>query len=282
MSFNNYFNFNRFSNLLKQDLLINKTKYLLTVLGLGLVTYLLSYWFLSGNKATLAAYPEQINYIYLTCFTFYMMAVGIFVGTAFPDLTDKIKTGNYLLSPGSIFEKFLVQFLLRMWFFIPIALGLFWIVIRLAKASLIPDSEVLYGDQSQSFDPLLIPYFEFRLMVTTGGINKLWGTSEILILIFGFFSYGAYLFAGSTYFKRFALIKTVVVSGILLVVSTSFSVMLSHIFYPMQTHGYAIQLKDFAVTEYINSTEFFILSLSLLSWIFFLGIAYFKLKEREA
>ena len=279
MSFNNYFNFNRFSNLLKQDLLINKTKYLLTILGLGLVTYLLSYWFLSGNKATLIRYPQQINTYYLMCFTFYMMAVGVFIGTAFPDLADKIKVSNYLLCPGSVLEKFLVQFLIRMGLFIPIALVMFWIVIRLAKASLLPDTEVFDGNLP--FNPSLIPYFEFRLLVTRR-IDELWKTSEILIMIFGFFSYGAYLFAGSTYFKRFALIKTVVVSGILLVVSTSFSVMLSHIFYPKQTHGYAIQLKDFAVTEYINSTEFFILSLSLLSWIFFLGIAYFKLKEKEA
>ena len=65
---------------------------------------------------------------------FYMMAVGVIVGTAFPDLTDKIKTSNYLLNPGSTFEKLMVQFLLRIGLFVPIALGIFWIAIRLAKA----------------------------------------------------------------------------------------------------------------------------------------------------
>lgn len=282
MSFNNYFNLKRFGCLLKQDLLINKTKYLLTILGLGLVTYLLSYWFLSSCKATLVAYPGQINTYYLMCFTFYMMAVGVFVGTAFPDFADKLKTGNYLLSPGSVFEKFLLQFLLRIGFFIPIALVVFWIVIRLAKASLIPESDVFYGNQLQFFNPSLLPYFEFRLMVTRGGIDKLWNTSEILIMIFGFFSYGAYLFAGATYFNRYALIKTVVISVILFFTCILFSMILSHIFYPQETQGFDLQLQIFNVTQNLDSVRFSLLSISLLSWIFFLTIAYFKLKEKEA
>lgn len=281
MSFNNHFNFRRFSSLLKQDLLINKTKYLLTILGLGLVTYLLSYWFLVGSKATFVMYPGQINYCYFTCFVFYMMAVGVFVGTAFPDLADKIKAGNYLLLPGSTFEKFLVQFLFRIGFFIPIALGVFWIAIRLAKASLLPDNEVFYGNQSQFFNPSLLPYFEFRLLVTRSE-GELWEFWQILFLIFGFFSYGAYLFAGTSYFKRYALIKTVVISVILFFTCILFSMLLSHIFYPQETRGFDLQLETFNVTENLDSVKFSLLSLSLLSWIFFLIIAYFKLKEKEA
>jgi hypothetical protein len=279
MPFNNYFNLNRFSCLLKQDLLINKTKYLLTILGLGLITYLLSYWFLNSHKATLVRFHERVNGYYMACFVFYMMAVGVVVGTAFPDLTDKIKASNYLLSPGSVFEKFLVQFLLRMVLFIPVALGIFWIVIRLAKASLLPDPEVFY--ENQFFDPSLIPYFEFRLLVINT-VNKLISTWQIFFMVFGFLSYGAYLFAGATYFKRYALVKTVIVSAILYGICILFSVLLSHVFYPKETHGFGPYLHTFRVTEHLNSTEFFLLFLSLPSWIFFLVIAYFKLKEKEA
>ena len=279
MSFNNYFNFNRFICLLKQDLLINKTKYLLTILGLGLITYLLSYWFLNSHKATLVRFHERVNDYYMVCFAFYMMAVGVVVGTAFPDLTDKIKMSNYLLSPGSAFEKFLVQFLVRLSLFIPIALGIFWIVIRLAKASLTPDPEVFY--RNQFFDPSLIPYFEFRLLVTNR-VGELINTWQIFFMVFGFLSYGAYLFAGATYFKRYALIKTVLISGILYCICILFSMILSHVFYPQETHGFGLYMQTFSVTEHLVSTQFFMLSLSLLSWIFFLAIAYFKLKEKEA
>lgn len=273
MPFNNYFNLKRFSRLFQQDLLINKTKYLLSLVGLGFVTYLLSYWFLDSNKNDLILNKHSINEYYMTCFVFYMVAVGVVIGTAFPDLADKIKTSNYLLNPGSTLEKVMLQFILRIGLFVPIGLGIFWLAIRLVKASLIIDESGL--------DPSVIPFFEFRFLVTNG-IDKLWELWQILFLIFGFFSYGVYLFAGAAHFKGYALIKTVIVSVVVLVVSILFSMMLSHIFYPMETHGFDIQLKNFAVTENLDSTKFFILYLSLPSWLFFLCITYFKLKEKEA
>ncbi len=277
MPFNNYFNLNRFARLLKQDLLINKTKYFLGILGLGLITYLLCYLFLGGCKESMIRYENSIYNYYMTCFVFYMMAVGVVVGTAFPDLTNKIKTANYLLSPGSTLEKFLVQFLLRMGLFIPITLGIFWIAIRLAKASLIPEAL----SKTVFFDPSVVPYFEFRLLITRS-TDEMWSIPEILIMVFGFFSCGAYLFAGATYFKRYALVKTVIVSVVVWLISFLFMVLLSHIFYPQNLGHFKIQLYPFRITEHLDSISLFFLSLSLLSWIFFLSIAYFKLKEKEA
>jgi len=273
MPFNNYFNVKRFVRLLKQDLLINRTKYFLTLIGLGLITYLLCYWFLNAAKDSMIKYENSIYNNYMVCFVFFMMAVGVIVGTAFPDLTDKIKTSNYLLSPGSTFEKFLVQFLLRMGVFIPIALGIFWISIRLAKASLV------LGDSG--LDPALIPYFEFRLLVTRV-VGHLWDTWEILFMIFGFFSYGTYLFAGTTYFKRYALVKTVIISAVVLGSSILFMMLLSHIFYPQETHGFNIQFQPIQVTENLDSFKIAALGLTFFSWMFFLAMAYFKLKEKEA
>lgn len=278
MSFNNHFNFRRFSNLLRQDLLFNKTKYLFTILGLGLVGYFLSCWFLSSHKTTLVRFHDQINVYYLTCFTFYMMGAGVFIGTAFPDLTDKIKTANYLLLPGSVMEKFLVQFFTRIVLFLPVALGIFWIVIRLAKASLISDPEIIYNNQF--FDPSDLADFKFRLLVTREG--ALWSTLEILVFIFGFFSYGAFLFAGTTYFKKYPLVKTVVFSFIMMGSYFLLAVFLSYVFYPDETNGFRIHLLRLQITESIGSTEFFLLLVAMFSWIFFLLFAYFKLKEREA
>lgn len=272
MPFNNHFNVKRFSCLLKQDLLINKTKYLLTLVGLGLVAYLLLYMFLNGSKDSMVRHDYSVNQNYTICFAFFMMAVGVVVGTAFPDLSDKIKTSNYLLAPGSAFEKVMLQFLVRIGLFVPIALFVFWVAIRLAKASLVPGESGL--------DPALIPYFEFRFLVTRSD-GEIWDIWQIVFMIFGFFSYGIYLFAGATYFKRYALVKTVIASVVIFLISMSFSVMLSHIFYPQETDGFKIKLKDYAVTEHLDSTMIFILYLSLSSWLFFLAIAYFKLKEKE-
>lgn len=271
MPLNNYFNLKRFALLLKQDLLINRTKYLLGILGLGLITYLLTYWFLTGSKDNMIIDESNIYGTYGICFAIYMMAVGVIIGTAFPDLTNKIKTSNYLLNPGSTLEKVMLQFLIRIGFFVPIALVIFWIIIRLAKASLLPGESEL--------DPAVIPYFEFRLLITE--FNRIWETWQIVFLIFGLFSYGIYLFAGATYFKRYAIVKTVILSAIVLLTSISFSVVLSHIFYPKETNGFNIELETFRVTEHLDSDHLCAVILALLSWIFFLAIAYFKLKEKE-
>lgn len=276
MQTNNYFNFNRVTLLLKQDLLINRTKYGLTILGLGLITYLLSYLFIYSNRESLMHNANIIISYYMVCFVFYMMAIGVVVGTAFPDLTDKIKTSNFLLIPASTFEKFLAQFLLRMGFFIPVALGIFWIAIRLAKASLIP--EIIY--ENQLFDPTKFPYFEFRLLVVSAN-HQLLDTWIILTMIFGFFSYFTYLFAGTTYFKRYALVKTVIISVVLFFSCILFSMILSNIFYS-QTNFFDLQLQTIQVIENLDSLKIAFIGLSLFSWVFFLAIAYFKLKEKEA
>ena len=205
MLLNNYFHLNRFARLLKQDLLINRTKYLLAIIGFVLVSYLIFYWYLNAKKHLLTVYSENITDLYAICFSFYLVAVAVVVGTAFPDLSDKIKKSNYLLNPGSTLEKFLVQFLIRIGFFVPIALMVFWLAIRLAKASLSP--ELLYDNTY--FDPLKVPYFEFRQLIATAA-GKLIKTWYIVTMIFGSFSYGVYLFAGTTFFKRYALVKTVI------------------------------------------------------------------------
>jgi len=277
MPFNNYFNLNRFARLFKQDLLINKTKYFLAIIGLGLITYLLTYWFLDGTKSSMIKNERMAYSIYGVCFAIYMIVVGVVVGTAFPDLSDKIKTSNYLLNPGSTLEKVMLQFLVRIGLFVPIAFAVFWIAIRLAKASLVPEAL----SKTVFFDPSVVPYFEYRFLIanTHQKMSDIW---HVIFLIFEFFSYGIYLFAGATYFKRYALVKSVIVSIVVWLIAMSFSVTLSHIFYPQETQGFDTKFIEFAVVEQISSLDLFFLVLSLLSWMFFLAIAYFKLKEKEA
>lgn len=279
MPFNNHFKIKRFSRLLQQDLLVNKTKYGLTILGLGLITYILGYMFLKSSMVSMIKHDYAVFQNYTICFAFFMMSVGVIIGMAFPDLSDKIKRSNYLLTPGSTFEKVALQFLIRIVLFVPIALGVFWIGIRLAKASLMP-KRVNLDYVEQLMDPALIPYFDYVMLITkTNG--KIWDTWQILFVFFGLFSYGVYLFAGATYFKRYALVKTVIASVVILFASIAFSVLLSHIFYPQETHGFNSKLNEFVVTEHLSSSELFMVSLSLFSWLFFLAMAYFKLKEKE-
>ncbi len=278
MKFNNYLNINRFRLLFRQDWLINKKKYGLTLIGLGLTTYLLLFWKLSTSKVLILRDEFQIYSIYRELFYYYMIPVGIVVGMAFPDLTEKIKTTNYLLNPASCFEKFLLQFVIRILLFVPIALGIFWIAMQLAKASLTPEMVIL--NTEKLFDPSVVPYFEFHDIITFYHQNS--DNSKWIVMTFFFYlSYGTYLFAGTTYFKKNALIKTVIASAVLFLISISFSMLLSHLFYPKETIGFDIQLPEFIVIANITNVDFYMSILVLFSWLFFLPFAYFNLKERE-
>lgn len=229
--------------------------------------------FLNSSKESMIKHDYSVFQNYTICFVVFMINVGAIIGGAFPDLSDKIKKSNYLLNPGSTLEKLAVQFLIRIGIFVPIALTIFWITIRLAKASLVPD-------ETGVFDPAVIPYFDYVFLITKSN-HKIWDTWQTVFVIFGLFSYGMYLFAGATYFKGYALIKTVITSVVLLFASITFSVVLSHIFYPQETKGFNSKLNEFAVTDRLDSIELSLVVLSLLSWLFFLAFAYFKLKEKE-
>ena len=58
-------------------------------------------------------------------------------------------------------------------------------------------------------------------------------------------------------------------------------VMFSHIFYPNQTHGFDIALKTYRIAKNLNNAQLFVYLIGGLSWLFFLPLAYFKLKEKE-
>lgn len=264
MKQNKYFSLQRFVRLLKNDLLINQKSYLFTLLGLLIAVYALSFIGLRNSN------PSYIqNALYLPNFIFYLLGIGAIIGTAFPALKNQINTSSYLLAPGSTFEKYMVQFVIRVVIFIALALLIFWIGTHLAKASLIPDPE-------HGFDPSKIPYFHFSGLFQ--GVHML---RDRIVIVVSLFSVASVLFAGSVYFSRFALVKTLIVSGICVFAVVLSFVILSHLFYPAETHGFSVELKTYKVSETLNNVQLAAYLLGCFSWIFFLILAYFKLKEKE-
>ena len=145
MKQNKYFSPKRFANLLQNDWLINQKTYLFTIVGISIAIYALTYFLMFNTK-------NYSSDSYTGLFLFYLMGIGVVIGTAFPALTDQIKTTNYLMAPGSTFEKFMVQFLIRIVLFIPLALIIFWTAVHLAKASLIPDPAIGFDPAKQIQD----------------------------------------------------------------------------------------------------------------------------------
>jgi hypothetical protein len=264
MKQNKYFSPGRFARLFRNDLLINQKTYLFTIIGFAIVIYAIFYFIMRPSYGGLTQTKHYIPLVMI-----YLMAVGVFIGAAFPALTDQIKTTNYLLAPGSTFEKLMVQFVVRIVLFIPLALCLFWISAHLAKASIFPDSRF-------NFNPSSIPDFHFSDLLAPVPLLR-----DKLVIIISIFSVASLLFAGSVYFNRFALVKTLIVTGITIGMVVLAFVLFSHIFYPAETHGFHIELKTYQITENLKNTQLFIYLVGSLSWIFFLVFGYFKLKEKE-
>ncbi len=261
MNKNSFFSPGRFARLFRNDLLINQKTYLFTLAGIGIAIYALLYFSMVTTKhVSLNQYTGFI--------VFYLMGVGVVIGTAFPALTNQTKMSNYLLAPGSTLEKYLVQFIIRIVIFVPIALLIFWISAHLAKASLVPDPKIGFNPEVSITD------FSFE------SLFNLFYYKDIAPTILGIFSMYAFLFAGSVSFNRFALPKTLIFAGGILITMFFSLVLFSHIFYPLENHGFEIKLEPYKVGD-IDSYKVFLYCWACLSWPFFLLFAYFKLKEKE-
>lgn len=264
MKQNKYFSQGRFARLFRNDLLINQKIYLFALVGIGIAIYAFTYLIIRTNGGGFYRHDDYIPLILI-----YLMAIGALIGTAFPALNNQIKTSNYLLAPGSTFEKYMVQFVIRIVLFVPIALVIFWIGVHLAKASMIPNPRF-------NIDPSKIQDFHFSDLFKSVPTLR-----DKIIIVISIFSMASILFAGSVWFNRFALVKTLIVSGITVFVTICSFVLLSHIFYPAETHGFDVHNVSYKIGEELYNTQLAAYLLGGLSWLFFLPLGYFKLKEKE-
>jgi len=128
------------------------------------------------------------------------------------------------------------------------------------------------------FDPAKIADYHFNDL-----FQYLHKFRDRLIIVLSIFSTASVLFAGSVYFKRFALVKTLIVFGFAFGISSLLFIVFSRIFSTGQTSnpGYDVHLHTYEVMKDMNNVELAAYLLGGLSWIFFLALAYFKLKEKE-
>jgi len=78
-----------------------------------------------------------------------------------------------------------------------------------------------------------------------------------------------------------AVLKTVILGAGLFFLIFCFLVIFSHIFYPEITHGFEIYIPEYKISDRFTNMETYIYSIGALSWIFFLPLAYYKLKEKQ-
>lgn len=265
MKQNNYFSLKRFIRLLQNDFLLNRKIYLFSVIGLGIAIYAITYILFINSSNSSFRHQDYIPLLLI-----YLMVVGVFIGTSFPALTDQIKKTNYLLAPGSLFEKYMVQFVTRIVIFIPLALSIFWIGVHLAKTTVI-----LFPIWNTNYSG--IEDYHFFDLFRNQNLRMV----DIMAIFLSIFSMASLLFAGCTYFNRFALVKTLIVTTVTVFTIICSMVLFSHLFYPAETNGFDIRLKTYKIGYDLYNTQLAIYLLGGLSWLFFLPLTYFKLKEKE-
>jgi len=263
METNQFFSLKRFYLLLRNDLLINYKTYLFTLIGACIVGYLV--FFTSMPKHEIGRDFGKNEYF--TSLIFYLLGLGVFVGLSFPEMNNKIKASKYLLIPSSIFEKFLAQFVLRIiGGFILITL-LFWSDAYLARWTILSIYKFIEPSN------IKLPQFSFFYQGSDTYLK--------VALTFCIFSLATYLFSIRLFFKKNALVKTLISFGLLAYLIVCFHVILSHIFYP-ETVGFDVNLKNYDLPFlHINNVEFWMSSIMILSGFFLLFLGYFKLKEKQ-
>jgi len=260
MNTNKFFNAKRFWHLFRNDLMINHKRYLFVVLGIAIALFLYFVWDMNQD----IKYDFKLNQ-YRDPLVFLIMGMGAIIGMAFPDLSEKKNTCNYLLLPGSIFEKYLIQFLIYFVLFAPLAFSIFWIDTRLARFT------VLH---------LNLNHIAKIELLSFTSLYQYQSTLDIVMMCMAVFSMGVFLFVSRLFFKRFALVKSLILAVGLFYTLYAVMLLLSHIFYP-EYPSYEIYVNDFDLIKDLTCNQLFVYGMAGLSWLFLLPIGYHKLKERQ-
>ena len=259
---NKYFSPKRFCRLLSAYVLLNYKRYLFTFVGAAIGMYLILLLNMTNT------YREFGASNYVGMFMLGVLALGAFIGNAFPEWNDKIKTGNYLLLPASTFEKLLSQFLIYIVFGTFCFFLLFWIDAHLAQWTAL-------GMESAQERGVVIHDFQFSMLYSQ--IDEL--RMQLLITMF-IITNGLFLFTARLFFKRFALVKSIITGAVIFYLCMCCFVLFSHIFYP-ETTGFNIELPNYEVIGDVHNFEIFFFVLAYSLWAFLLPLAYYKLKEKQ-
>lgn len=264
MNSNSFFSFSRFLHLMQNDFLLNYKKYLFTVVGALIVGYIILYMQMPTREFSPDFNVWNYSQIFLMC----LLGLGAFIGMSFPAFSSKTSSMSYLLLPSSNFEKFMSQFLIRIVFGTGLFFIIFWIDARLARTTALA---VL----SQFEHIPTIKPFEFSNIFYN--IDPL---IERAALICCMVSIGTYIYSVRLFFKKLALVKTVISMTVAVVFIILLFIALSHVFYP-GNYGWEVKLNTYEIYKHYGNWDIWIFSIFLLSWIFFLPLGYFKLKEKQ-
>ena len=281
MNSNKFFSFSRFYQLLRNDILLNYKKYLLTIVGAFILGFILIFLNMPNQ---VSPYPNgkfdatSYSNLFITC----LFGLGAFVGSAFSELSSKVKISNFLLVPASTFEKFLSQFTIRFIAGTIILLVLFWIDTHLARIAALSRIEGIDGHLAgpEKYDYIEKFHYSMLLIKSRYPVVTNWRLFEGIGYILTLYSAGMFLFSVKIFFRKLGLIKTGIslIAVVYLIMITMMC--FSHLFYP-ETKGFDIANIDYKLSNGYGNSEIFFYSIAYIAPLFLLPLGYFKLKEKQ-
>jgi len=262
-----FFSLSRFALLMHNDILLNYKKYLLTIAGAFILGYIILFIQMPIREIDSNFKATQ----YIPIFTVCLFGLGAFIGMSFPALNSKTDTITYLLMPASAFEKFMSQFLIRIVAGTILFFLIFWIDAHLAKTT------ALFVLRKFEHIPQ-IASFEFAIIYRSIYMNN--NSLMMFGIIFMLVSTGIYIFSVRMFFKKMPVVKIVISIVSLFIIAFLLMVLLSHIFYP-ETVGMRLTIPERKVVLNHSNVEIWLCSIFYCSWLFFLALGYFKLKEKQ-
>ena len=282
MNSNKFFSFSRFYLLLRNDILLNRQKYLLIVTAAFVVGFVFLYMQMPKIE-----YLENKNWVfnggrYLVGFTFCLFGLGIFITTAFSELSDKVKTSNYLLIPASTFEKFMSHFLIKIVIGTAIFLFVFWVDAHLARTVALSQIQGPNHEPASANVSKYIAEFHYSMFLIKDQYPTVthWKLAEGLAMIMGIFSIGLYLFSSKLFFKKKGSVKSTIllIVGINVVISSSIFLLRNSY---TDLSNFIIKNIEYKLQNGYTNIEILKFSIAYFAPLFLIPLGYFKLKEKQ-
>jgi hypothetical protein len=279
---NRYFNSSRFIKLLKYDMALHKKKYVLFALVMFAVLFFASYYLLDNSYKIRAKIITELNFnrklneYQVFCVFCYLCLSILVVSTSFSFFRSKEEASNYLRLPASIFEKFLHEFLIRIVLFNIVFLILFWLSFKLATYAFMA---------YYSYNPVDVNIYRLIDIPNFGILEQFTFYKTVLdrnVVVFSLFSFTTFMLAGASYFKKYALFKTVLAFGGLLVFAYLITLFSYHLFLPNKVNLFKLQVIDRNLSNGYDTALIALSVIGAFSSLFLLPFTYFKLKEKEA
>jgi len=281
MNSNKFFSFNRFYLLLRNDILLNHKKYLITIAGAFVFVFVILFMQMPKIEYIDRQFMAFTGSRYFGAFIMCLFGLGWFIATSFSGLGDKVKTSNYLLIPASTLEKFMSQFIIKVIIGTALFLVIFWVDAHLARTVALNQIEGPNHEPPSANVSKYIAEFDYSFFLvkqTRNNVDTNWRLAEGMAILSFIFSIGMFLFSRNLFYNRNGFGKSRIIS-IVVIFSLVYFMPRSNSITDLNT--YITYNVERTLENGYTNVDMLKFSIAYFSPLFLILLGYFKLKEKQ-